>query len=120
MSLPNGKNDLNMQTIRRPDLLPLCKGMVSVPTTTSRVRDGFSKSKGSQKVQSTPSEICRKAGQKGLTEELGLDGENSIQSGSIIQYDLTDNPTGAAVLTAIIESLRYIELKGSAVNVTGL
>jgi hypothetical protein len=55
-----------------------------------------------------------------LSEELGLDGENSIQSGSIIQYDLTDNPTGAAVLTAVIESLRYIELKGSAVNVTGL
>lgn len=55
-----------------------------------------------------------------LSEELGLDGENSIQSGSIIQYDLTDNPTGAATLTAVIESLRYIELKGSAVNVTGL
>jgi hypothetical protein len=55
-----------------------------------------------------------------LSEELGLDGENSIQSGSIIQYDLTDNPTGAAVMTAVIESLRYIELKGSAVNVTGL
>jgi hypothetical protein len=55
-----------------------------------------------------------------LSEELGLDGENSIQSGSIIQYDLTDNPTGSAVITAVIESLRYIELKGSAVNVTGL
>jgi hypothetical protein len=55
-----------------------------------------------------------------LTEELGLDGENSIQSGSIIQYDVTDSPGGAAVLTAVIESLRYIELKGSAVNVTGL
>ena len=55
-----------------------------------------------------------------LSEELGLDGENSIQSGSIIQYDLTDAPGNAAVITAIIESLRYVELKGSAVNVTGL
>jgi hypothetical protein len=55
-----------------------------------------------------------------LSEELGLDGENSIQAGSIIQYDVTDDPTGAAVITAVIESLRYIELKGSAVNVTGL
>jgi hypothetical protein len=54
------------------------------------------------------------------TESLGLDGENSIQSGSIIQYDLQDSPAGAVTLTAIIESLRYIELKGSAVNVTGL
>ena len=57
---------------------------------------------------------------KVLTEELGMDGENSIASGSIIQYDLTDNPTGAAVITAVIESLRYVELKGAAVNVTGL
>ena len=55
-----------------------------------------------------------------LTEELGLDGENSIQSGSIIQADITDAPGGAVTLTAIIESLRYIELKGSAVNVVGL
>jgi hypothetical protein len=55
-----------------------------------------------------------------LTEELGLDGENSIQSGSIIQYDLTDSPSGAVTITAVIESLRYVELKGSAVNVTGL
>jgi hypothetical protein len=55
-----------------------------------------------------------------LSEELGLDGENSIQSGSIIIYDMTDNPTGAAVMTAVLESLRYVELKGSAVNVTGL
>lgn len=56
-----------------------------------------------------------------LTEELGLDGENSIQSGSIIIYDFTDNAgVTTAVLTAIIESLRYIELKGSAVNVSGL
>jgi hypothetical protein len=55
-----------------------------------------------------------------LTEELGLDGENSIQSGSIIQYDVTDSPSGAVTLTAVIESLRYVELKGSAVNVTGL
>jgi hypothetical protein len=55
-----------------------------------------------------------------LSEELGLDGENSIQSGSIIQYDVTDAPGGAVTLTAVIESLRYVELKGSAVNVTGL
>lgn len=55
-----------------------------------------------------------------LTEDLGLDGENSIQSGSIIQYDVTDTPTGAVTLTAVIESLRYVELKGSSVNVTGL
>jgi hypothetical protein len=55
-----------------------------------------------------------------LTEELGLDGENSIQSGSIIQADITDAPAGAVTLTAIIESLRYVELKGSAVNVVGL
>ena len=55
-----------------------------------------------------------------LSEELGLDGENSIQSGSIIQYDLTDNAPSDATLTAVIESLRYVELKGSAVNVTGL
>jgi hypothetical protein len=56
-----------------------------------------------------------------LTEDLGLDGENSIQSGSIIIYDFTDNAgVSTAVLTAIIESLRYIELKGSAVNVSGL
>ena len=56
-----------------------------------------------------------------LTEELGLDGENSIQSGSIIQYDVTDNAgVSTVVLTAIIESLRYVELKGSAVNVLGL
>jgi hypothetical protein len=55
-----------------------------------------------------------------LTEELGLDGLNTISAGSIIQVDLTDNPTGAAVMTAVLESLRYIELKGSAVNVTGL
>jgi hypothetical protein len=56
-----------------------------------------------------------------LTEDLGMDGENSIQSGSIIIYEFTDNPAvTTAVLTAIIESLRYIELKGSAVNVSGL
>jgi hypothetical protein len=61
-----------------------------------------------------------------LTEALALDGENSIASGSIIQYDFSDDTSGLpaevtnAVLTAIIESLRYIELKGSAVNVTGL
>jgi hypothetical protein len=61
-----------------------------------------------------------------LTEMLALDGENSIASGSIIQYDFTDDTSGLpaevtnAVLTAIIESLRYVELKGSAVNVTGL
>lgn len=56
-----------------------------------------------------------------LTEELGLDGENSIQSGSIVIYDFTDAPAAATVvLTALIESLRYIELKGSAVNVAGL
>lgn len=56
-----------------------------------------------------------------LTEELGLDGENSIQSGSIVIYDFTDNASvTTVVLTAIIESLRYIELKGSAVNVSGL
>lgn len=55
-----------------------------------------------------------------LTEQLDVDGENSIQSGSIIQYDLTDAPSGAVTLTAVIESLRYIELKGSAVNVVGL
>ena len=56
-----------------------------------------------------------------LTEELGLDGENSIQSGSIVIYDFTDNAgVGTVVLTAIIESLRYVELKGSAVNVSGL
>lgn len=56
-----------------------------------------------------------------LTEELGLDGENSIQSGSIVIYDFTDAPAPATVvLTAIIESLRYVELKGSAVNVAGL
>lgn len=60
------------------------------------------------------------------SEDLALDGENSIQSGSIIQYDFNDTPTdvsgGAAnaVMTAIIESLRYIELKGSSVNVTGM
>jgi len=55
-----------------------------------------------------------------LTEELGMDGENSIQSGSIIQYDLTDTPSGDAVLTAVIESLRYIKLQASSVNVVGL
>jgi hypothetical protein len=56
-----------------------------------------------------------------LTEELGLDGENSIQSGSIVIYDFTDAPAASVVvLTALIESLRYIELKGSAVNVAGL
>lgn len=55
-----------------------------------------------------------------LTTQLGVDGENTIQSGSIIQYDLTDAPAAAATLTAVIESLRYIELKGSAVNITGL
>jgi hypothetical protein len=56
-----------------------------------------------------------------LTEELGLDGENSIQSGSIIIYEFSDFANVATVvLTAIIESLRYIELKGSAVNVSGL
>ena len=56
-----------------------------------------------------------------LTEELGLDGENSIQSGSIVIYDFTDNAGVTNVtLTAIIESLRYVELKGSAVNVSGL
>jgi hypothetical protein len=55
-----------------------------------------------------------------LSEEIAVDGENSIQSGSIIQYDVTDAPAGAVTLTAVIESLRYIELKGSAVNVTGL
>jgi len=56
-----------------------------------------------------------------LSEELGLDGENSIQSGSIIIYDFTDNPSvTTVVMTAIIESLRYVELKGSAVNVAGL
>ena len=59
-------------------------------------------------------------------ENLSLDGENSIASGSIIQFDFTDNTSGLpaevgnAVLTAVIESLRYVELKGSAVNVTGL
>ncbi len=56
-----------------------------------------------------------------LTEELAIDGENSIQSGSIIIYDFNDNAgVTTVVLTAIIESLRYIELKGSAVNVSGL
>lgn len=56
-----------------------------------------------------------------LTEDLGLDGENSIQSGSIVIYDFTDNPSATTVvLTALIESLRYVELKGSAVNVAGL
>jgi hypothetical protein len=56
-----------------------------------------------------------------LTEDLGLDGENSIQSGSIVIYDFTDAPSASTVvLTALIESLRYIELKGSAVNVAGL
>lgn len=56
-----------------------------------------------------------------LTEELGVDGENSIQSGSIVIYDFTDNPAASTVvLTALIESLRYVELKGSAVNVAGL
>lgn len=60
------------------------------------------------------------------SEDLALDGENSIQSGSIIQYDFTDAPVdasgsaGNAVLTAVIESLRYVELKGSSVNVTGM
>ena len=55
-----------------------------------------------------------------LTEQLDVDGENTIQSGSIIQFDVTDAPANAVTLTAVIESLRYIELKGSAVNVTGL
>ena len=56
-----------------------------------------------------------------LTEELAIDGENSIQSGSIVIYDFTDAPSASTVvLTAIIESLRYVELKGSAVNVSGL
>jgi hypothetical protein len=56
-----------------------------------------------------------------LSEELGLDGENSIQSGSIVIYDFSDNAgVTTVVLTAVIESLRYIELKGSAVNVAGL
>jgi hypothetical protein len=55
-----------------------------------------------------------------LTESLGIDGLNTIQAGSIIQVDLTDNPNAAAVMTAVLESLRYIELKGSSVNVTGL
>jgi hypothetical protein len=54
------------------------------------------------------------------SEELAIDGENSIQSGSIIQYDVTDAPGGAVTLTAVIDSTRYIELKGSAVNVVGL
>jgi hypothetical protein len=57
---------------------------------------------------------------KTTSEELAIDGENSIQSGSIIQYDVTDAPGGAVTLTAVIESTRYIELKGSAVNVVGL
>ena len=63
---------------------------------------------------------------KVLTEMLALDGENSIASGSIIQYDFSDDTSGLpaavtnAVITAIIESLRYVELKGSSVNVTGL
>lgn len=55
-----------------------------------------------------------------LTESIDTDGENTIQSGSIIQYDVTDAPGAAVTLTAVIESLRYVELKGSAVNVTGL
>lgn len=38
MSLPNGKNFKNW-IIRRPHLTPLCKGMVSVSTTTRRVDD---------------------------------------------------------------------------------
>jgi hypothetical protein len=57
-----------------------------------------------------------------LSEELAVDGENSIQSGSIVIYDFNDNSQAVTtvVLTAIIESLRYVELKGSAVNVSGL
>lgn len=55
-----------------------------------------------------------------LTEQMDIDGENTIQSGSIVQFDCTDAPGGAVTLTAVIESLRYVELKGSAVNVTGL
>jgi len=54
------------------------------------------------------------------SEELSIDGENSIQAGSIIQYDVQDSPADAVTLTAVIESTRYIELKGSAVNVVGL
>ncbi len=53
-------------------------------------------------------------------QEMDLDGENSIQAGSIIIADITDNPSGNVTLTAVIESLRYIQLKGSAVQVTGL
>jgi SepF-like predicted cell division protein (DUF552 family) len=53
-------------------------------------------------------------------EELDLDGENSIQAGSIIIADITDDPSGAVTLTAVLESLRYVQLKGSAVQVTGL
>lgn len=53
-------------------------------------------------------------------EELDMDGENSIQSGSIIIADITDDPSGAVTLTAVLESLRYVQLKGSAVQVTGL
>jgi SepF-like predicted cell division protein (DUF552 family) len=53
-------------------------------------------------------------------DEMDLDGENSIQAGSIIIADITDAPAGNVTLTAVIESLRYIQLKGSAVQVTGL
>ena len=53
-------------------------------------------------------------------DEMDLDGENSIQAGSIIIADITDAPPGNVTLTAVIESLRYVQLKGSAVQVTGL
>jgi hypothetical protein len=49
-----------------------------------------------------------------------MDGMNTIQSGSIIQYTVADNAGAPVSLTAVIESLRYIELKGSSVNVVGL
>jgi hypothetical protein len=55
-----------------------------------------------------------------LTTAMDLDGENTIQSGSIIQYTVADNAGAPVTLTAVIESLRYVELKGSAVNVVGL
>lgn len=41
MSLPNGKNFKNW-IIRRPHLRPLSKVMVSVSTTTRKVRDEIS------------------------------------------------------------------------------